>query len=114
MNFFLLSISYYILNQFLNFDKTEHNFGAIKENKIYNANFSVTNNSNKSISILNVSTTCGCTIAQYPTIINPKERAIISTTLNTKGLHGEIERRLIVVTTSEQQYYTLTLKGIIK
>lgn len=104
----------YILSNNLVFNKTIHDFGTIKTNKIYRVDFEVTNNSNAEITILNISTTCGCTVAKYPNKIKQNSKGIISTTLDTKGLSGNIERRLIVITNDKQEYYTLTLKGLIK
>lgn len=104
----------YLLSNTLSFNKNMHDFGIIKANKTYYTDFEIINTGNTAISILNVSTTCGCTVAKYPSIIKPNGKGVISATLDTKGLSGEIERRLIVVTNGKQEYFTLTLKGVIK
>lgn len=59
-------------------DKSKHVFGSIEHKKPVVAEFTFTNNTNESVAVTKVGTTCGCTSPSYPKEpIKPGEKGTV-------------------------------------
>ena len=63
----------------INFEKTNHDFGEIKDGDIVETTFQFSNSGNSDLKILNATGSCGCTVPEYPrdTPIKPGESGTI-------------------------------------
>ncbi len=96
----------------LNFSAQIHDFGTVKEGKVLIKSFEVRNNSKRVVTILSVSSSCSCTIPSFTKLIQSGQKGEIKVEFNTKGITGNIERKLIIVTDdTDQEYYSITLKA---
>ena len=96
----------------LRFDNESFDFGTLAEDGGVKSHiFSFENISNEPIVILRVSTSCGCTTAEYSQQpIGPKGRGEIKAIFNPMNQPGEFARRLSVYT-SDGNITHLTVKG---
>ena len=82
--------------------------GKIREGSKVNVFFDVYNPTKKTIKLYSVSSTCGCTIPQYPSYINSRQHVRIKAEFNSKGFLGRIRKELVLVTDDSVKYYKLT------
>lgn len=96
----------------ITFEETVHDFGKITQGERVKWSFKFKNTGNANLVISNVSTTCGCTIADYPRDpIAPGKEGKIDTEFNSDGKPGgPMERKVTVVSNCEPNTTTLTLK----
>lgn len=85
------------------------NIGNIKQGKITTVNFELKNISKNKIHILAVTSTCGCTIVEYPKQINANEKIIIKATFNSSGFIGPVKKELVLITNDALKYYKMEL-----
>lgn len=80
------------------FDSLEYDFGEINEaDGIVSHTFIFTNTSNEVVTIDNVSTSCGCTTASYPTEpIPPKQLCEFTVNFNPARTEGRVYRDIVV------------------
>ncbi len=73
----------------MTFDKTFHDFGQIKQMQPQETVFTFTNTGNAPLVITNASSSCGCTIPEYPrnTPIAPGESGQLTVKFNGSGLN---------------------------
>ena len=102
----------FLLN--LHISNPEYDFGELKEGAIVAHKFLVGNKSNRSIKILSISAACGCTQPIFPKEIKAGSKDFIEVGFNTKGLKGFVERKLILITDDQKEYYTITIKANVK
>ncbi len=75
------------------------------------ANFTFTNTSMVPLLINSVSTSCGCTVADYPKEpVLPGKTAVISATFNAAAA-GPFQKSVLVSTNATEGRSTLILKG---
>lgn len=75
------------------------NFGEIKEGEIVRHNFVVKNNTQKTLNILEVKTTCGCTGSKIrKNTLLAGEETLLEVQFNTKGYSGPVEKNIFVQT----------------
>lgn len=84
-----------------------HDFGKVKVNSLNSHFFELSNQEKKAMRILNVTTSCACTVAQYPKQIGAGKKGGIKVVLDTKGLKGRIERNVIVITDDTESPYIM-------
>ncbi|NLX66733.1 MAG: DUF1573 domain-containing protein [Bacteroidales bacterium] len=97
----------------MNFKKTEHNFGTIKE-EIGNVStqFEFTNTGKSPLVIQRVSASCGCTTPSYTKEpILPGKAGKISATYSTVRRPGTFNKTIRVYTNVPDTVYVLTIKG---
>ena len=78
--------------------------------------YAILNQGTDVLKIHAVKTSCGCTIASYPTQILAGKKKHISVRLNTSGYGGNVIRKTIVVSTNDpkQPEVNLTIGGKVK
>lgn len=96
----------------ITFDKTEHNFGTLLQGEVVTYSFHFTNSGNVPLLVSNVSTTCGCTVADYPREpIAPGKDGFIKATYDSKGHHGFQSRAITVSANTMPAQTVLRMKG---
>jgi len=95
----------------LSWDQTTEEFGSIQQNTPVTADFVVTNQSEESLLITDVKSTCGCTVPSYQKEpLQPGESTIIKATYNAKK-EGNFRKTIKVYTSANEKPIPLTLKG---
>ena len=99
----------------ITFDKTEHNFGTLLQGEVVTYSFHFTNTGNVPLIISNVTTSCGCTIAEFSREpIAPGKDGFIKATYDSKG-HHDFQSRAITVSANTMPAQTvLHMKGTVK
>jgi hypothetical protein len=97
----------------MNFKKTEHNFGTIKEEiGDVSTQFEFTNTGKSPLIIQRVSASCGCTTPSYTKEpILPGKNGTISATYSTVRRPGTFNKTIRVYTNVPDTVYVLTIKG---
>ena len=85
----------------ITFDKTEYNFGTIKQGDIINYEFKFKNTGKSPLIIRKVTTSCGCTTTFYTREpIKPGETGVIKVKFNSSGRLGRQYKTITVITNS--------------
>jgi hypothetical protein len=80
-----------------------YNFGRIKEGRVLRHKFTLKNTSEKTLKIISINTSCGCTISKVrQKVILPAQSSSVEVQFNTKGYCGPIEQHVYVQTDSPQ------------
>lgn len=97
----------------VDFKKTEHNFGTIKEEiGAVTTQFEFTNTGKSPLIIQRVSASCGCTTPNYTKEpILPGKKGTISATYSTVSRPGTFNKTIRVYTNVPDTVYVLTIKG---
>ena len=94
------------------FDKQEQSFGVITTGEIIERNFDFTNKGSVPLIIYDASSSCGCTIPEYPKEpIMPGERGTIKVTYDSKGKIGTQDKAITLKTNAGT--HTVHLKGAV-
>ncbi len=87
----------------LKFDKTEHDFGVIKEGDIVETVFSFTNSGNSELIITSAKGSCGCTVPEWPKQpIMPGEAGEIKVKFNSSNKPNMQKKQVTLLTNTEQ------------
>ena len=89
------------------------NFGKVKEGQVVNHNFALKNDSKKTLNILEVKTSCGCTgsKAQKNTLLTG-EKTLLEVQFNSKGFSGPVEKSIYVQTDDlDSPLFTFIIKA---
>jgi len=93
------------------FDKKIHEFGVVLWKHPVTATFTVRNDGDKPLVISNVTTSCGCTIADWTkTPIAPGATGMVSSTFDAKAL-GHFQKSIGVYCNASARPLYLTLRG---
>ena len=97
----------------MNFTKTEHNFGTVKEEMgAISTQFEFTNNGDSPLIIQRVSASCGCTTPSYTREpVLPGKKGIISAEYSTVRRPGTFNKTIRVYSNAPDTVYVLTIKG---
>lgn len=97
----------------MDFKRTEHNFGTIKEEMgSVSTQFEFTNTGKSPLIIQRVSASCGCTTPSYTKEpILPGKKGTISATYSTVRRPGTFNKTIRVYTNVPDTVYVLTIKG---
>ena len=73
----------------MTFDKTTHDFGTIKEGEAQQTVFTFTNSGSAPLIITNATSSCGCTVPDYPknTPIAPGDSGQLTVNFNGTGMN---------------------------
>jgi len=96
----------------ISFEKTEHDFGDIMEGEKVEYGFKFENTGNKDLVISSHSTTCGCTVPEYPKgAIAPGDGGVIKVAFNSKGKEGRQNKTVTISTNCSNRDVVLTIKA---
>lgn len=97
--------------QFIQWDKTTHEFGTIEYNIPAITNFVLTNKHNEPLVLERVKGSCGCTVADYDrNPIAPGESTTIKVTFNAKQ-DGQFNKKIMVQTNFGEEPAILNVIG---
>ena len=95
----------------ISLDKKVHDFGAVLWKNPVTATFTITNSGNKPLVISNVTTSCGCTIANWTkTPIAPGKTGVVSSTFDTKAL-GRFQKSIGIYSNASERPIYLAIRG---
>ena len=85
----------------IDFEKTNHDFGEIKDGDIVETIFTFSNSGNSDLRILNATGSCGCTVPEYPrdVPISPGETGTIKVKFDSSNKPG-MQRKTVTLTTN--------------
>ncbi|MBT8317042.1 MAG: DUF1573 domain-containing protein [Lutibacter sp.] len=96
------------------FDKTEFEFGTIKEGEVIDGVFSITNVGKVDLLILDAKPSCGCTVPSWPKEpIQPGATAELKFKFNSRGKVGNNNKSITLKTNTEKGTEVLRVKGIV-
>ncbi|MBN2214289.1 MAG: DUF1573 domain-containing protein [Bacteroidales bacterium] len=99
------------VNSSIEWIKTEHDFGKIRQNIPVTAAFEFKNGSMIPLVILSVEPQCGCTIADYPRKpLKYGNKGVVSISFDAKDM-GYFQKSVAVLTNTEEGTTTLIIKG---
>ena len=98
----------------IKFEETTHDFGEIKQNVEVQTLFQFKNTGKVPLVITNASSSCGCTVPEYPKeAIAPGESGAIKVAYNGSGKDA-ITKTVTLTTNTEQGSEMLTIKAFVK
>lgn len=98
----------------IKFEETTHDFGEIKQNVEVQTLFQFKNTGKVPLVITNASSSCGCTVPEYPKeAISPGESGAIKVVYNGSGKDA-ITKTVTLTTNTEQGSEMLTIKAFVK
>lgn len=96
----------------LKFDKTEHDFGQLKEGDKVTTEFVLTNTGDADLVIVSAVGSCGCTVPEPPTEpIKPGDSAPIKVTFDSTGKPGQQEKTVTITTNTAAGKETCKIKA---
>lgn len=99
----------------IKFDKTEHDFGNIKEGDVPETVFKITNEGEADLIIINAQGSCGCTVPEWPKEpIKPGASADMKVTFNSKGKPGSQQKSVTLTTNTKEGFEKVTIKAQVK
>lgn len=84
------------------------NIGTIREGAKRVVIFKVKNNLKKDIRIYSISSTCGCTVADYPNQLKANKTTEVKATFDSKDIKGKVKKDLVLVVDDDIKYYKLS------
>lgn len=95
----------------IKFEKSQHDFGVIKEGIIVSHVFKFSNIGKADLEIKDIRTSCGCTAAEpSKKIFKPGESGELKVSFDSKNRAGRTSRTITLVTNDKtEEYYTLTI-----
>lgn len=93
------------------FDKTTHDFGTVLWKNPVTATFKVTNRGDKPLVISNVTTSCGCTVAEWTKEpIAPGKSGLVSSTFDAKAI-GRFQKSVGIYCNAATKPVYLSIRG---
>jgi hypothetical protein len=91
---------------------TAFNFGEVKEGEVITHDFHFRNTGTAPLLITNASSTCGCTIPEYPkTPIQPDSAGVVQVAFNTLNRTGAQTKEVTIFANTIPNQTILTLTG---
>lgn len=109
LSFTLYGNTYDIPKATIIIKKESIDVGVLKEGTSTKVTFEIKNISKKPVKIFSVTSTCGCTVVEYPKVIEPNQQIVISATFNSKGFVGPVKKELVMITNDSVHYYKMEL-----
>lgn len=101
----------FVTSEFEFKDGKIHDFGKVKVNSEVTYDFEFKNTSRETIRILNLTTTCGCTVADYPKEVKSGEVAKIKAKYTSGSSLGVFKKYITVFTSGKEEFIKLTIQG---
>lgn len=96
----------------ITFDKTEHNFGTVKQGDQVECVFKITNTGNEPLIIEDAKGSCGCTVPEYPKEPIPGgQTRDIKVKFNSTGKKGSQTKTVSLTANTEPIQTVLTIKA---
>lgn len=96
----------------MSFETIEHDFGDIMQGEKVEFNFKFTNSGKSDLVITSHSTSCGCTVPDYPKgAIAPGEGGVITVAFNSSGKTGLQNKTVTLSTNGQPRDVVLTIKA---
>ena len=96
----------------MKFEETEHDFGKLIQGETVSYEFQFTNSGKSDLIIVDVSTSCGCTVPSFPkTPIHCGDKGVIKVTYNSSGKHGFQSKNILVVANTQPNTTLLRIKA---
>ena len=96
----------------ISFDKTEHDFGTIKEGDIVETVFLFTNTGKSELIISSAKGSCGCTVPEWPKEpILPGEKGEIKVKFNSDRKPNKQQKQVTLVTNTDGGKEILVIKA---
>lgn len=96
----------------ITFETTEHNFGQVISGEVVSYNFKFKNTGNANLIISKVSSSCGCTVTDYPEEpIKPGEEKYLEVTFDSDNRSGFQSKSVVVATNAQPSQTTLRIKA---
>lgn len=94
------------------FNEETHDFGTITEGETVAFNFEFTNTGKSDLIISDVSTSCGCTVPEYPKKpTRPGEKGIIKVSFSSAGKHGYQTKSIAIVANTQPNVTQIHIKA---
>lgn len=82
----------------LSFETNEHDFGQVIQGEVISYSFPLSNTGEAPLVIADVTSSCGCTVADYPKqALAPGDEGYITVTFDSKGRRGYQSKLVTVV-----------------
>lgn len=105
----------YTGNPKIEFNKTTHDFGTLKEGEIVECSFIFKNVGNSPLKILSVDADCGCTVPKYSEKeVLPGEEGIIKAVFDSNGFRNNIYKTIDVETNADSTITELVITAYIE
>lgn len=99
----------------ITFEETTYDFGKIIQGEKVAYDFHFTNTGKTDLVINKVSTSCGCTVGNYPKeSIKPGEEGKIEVVFDSKGKHGFQNKTVTILANTTPNHTMLYLKGVVE
>lgn len=96
----------------IKFNETEHDFGTIKEGDKAETTFTITNEGESDLIIINAQGSCGCTVPEWPKEpIKPGASADMKVTFNSSGKPGQQQKTVTLTTNTQLSSEQVTIKA---
>ncbi len=98
----------------MSFEKSEHDFGTIEQGAAQETIFAFTNTGNAPLIITNATSSCGCTVPEYPknTPIAPGESGQLVVKFNGSG-QNQVTKTITVSANTEKGSEILRIKAFV-
>ncbi|MCK9616330.1 MAG: DUF1573 domain-containing protein [Lentimicrobiaceae bacterium] len=94
------------------FEKEEHDFGNVIQGEKVSFSFKFKNTGNADLVISSVSTSCGCTVPQYPKqSIKPNEENYITVLFDSQGKKGFQNKSITIVANTQPSTKVLHIEA---
>lgn len=98
----------------IKFDKTEHDFGTINQGDKPETEFTITNEGEADLIIINAQGSCGCTVPVWPKEpIKPGASAPLKVSFDSNGKTGEQQKTVTLTTNTKEGSEKITIKASI-
>lgn len=96
------------------FEKTEYDFGTVKEGDVVNYTYKFTNTGEAPLIIKNASASCGCTVPEWPKEPIPSgETGEIQVKFDTKGKPNQQTKTVTITANTNPTVTRLKLQGMV-
>ena len=98
----------------IKFDRTEHDFGTIKEGDVVETEFTFTNDGKSELIITSATATCGCTVPEYPKEpVLPGQQGRIKVKFDSNHRPNKQQKEVNLTTNTESGTEKLIIKAMV-
>ena len=98
----------------LKFSDSRKNFGFVKQGKVVEMKYELTNKGNQPLIISDYKVECSCTTVSFPKDpVLPNQKAIITVSFDTKTVFDRQDRVVEIYSNSLPDPYKLRFKGVV-